>query len=124
MPNPFAVQYSNLILDEMDIEALSADDEAYLREFTSLESLAMNGTSLRSLANFPANENLTRLELAENKLSGDELKHLQKYAGSLHTLKLTSNKFSKLEQLDHLVSGSVGSDGVEGAEGDDRAEKH
>ena len=89
----------------MEIEALSADDKAFLGEFTSLETLAMNGTSLRSLENLPANENLTRLELAENKLGGDELKHLLQYAGSLHTLKLTSNKFSTLAQLEHLVSG-------------------
>ena len=87
----------------MAIEQLSEEDKAFLAEFTSLETLAMNGTGLRSLANFPANENLSRLELAENKLGGDELKHLKIYADSLHTLKLTSNKFTTLAQLDHLV---------------------
>jgi hypothetical protein len=84
----------------MTIEALSADDKAFLSEFTSLETLAMNQTGLRSLDNFPPNENLTRLELSENKLGGDELKHMKIYAGSLHTLKLTSNKFTTLAQLD------------------------
>jgi hypothetical protein len=87
----------------MAIEQLTEEDKSFLNEFTSLEILAMNQTGLRSLANFPANENLSRLELCENKLGGDELKNLHIYSGSLHTLKLTSNKFTTLAQLDQLV---------------------
>jgi hypothetical protein len=88
----------------MSIEKLSTEDKTFLATFTSLETLALNQTGLRALENFPANENLSRLELCENKLGCDELKHLSIYAGSLHTLKLTSNKFTTLEQLDQLVS--------------------
>ena len=87
----------------MAIEQLVEEDKTFLEQFTGLEELAMNHTGLRSLANFPKNETLSRLELCENKLGGDELKNLQIYSGSLHTLKLTSNKFTTLAQLDQLV---------------------
>jgi ribosomal protein L13 len=44
------------------------------------------------------------LELSENKLTGEQLKHLSIYSGSMHTLKLASNKISHLKDLEHLVS--------------------
>lgn len=45
-----------------------------------------------------------RLELSENKLTGEQLKHLSIYSQSMHTLKLASNKISQLKDLDSLVS--------------------
>ena len=62
----------------------------------------MNQTHLKSLANFPENEKLVRLELAENQLPGAELQHLQKYASSLQTLKLASNKIANISDLSSL----------------------
>merc|ERR1711957_1064655 len=52
------------------------------------------GTHLKSLENFPDSAKFTRLELAENQLTGDELKHLKKYASSLETLKLGNKKIT------------------------------
>jgi len=45
---------------------------------------------------------LERLELAENQITGGELKHLKKYADSLQVLKMASNKITSLSDLDVL----------------------
>lgn len=87
----------------MQLERLTADDKNYLATFTSLERLSLNGTGLKSLENFPKNEKLVRLELSENKITGDQLKHLSVYASSLQTLKLASNKITSFKDLDFLV---------------------
>lgn len=42
------------------------------------------------------------MELAENQLTGDELKHLKKYASSLETLKLGNNKITKWADVEQL----------------------
>jgi len=72
-----------LILDEMKIFELSKEDGAYLASFSALDRLSLNQTMLKSLANFPENKKLVRLELAENQLQGSELAHLKKYGDSL-----------------------------------------
>jgi hypothetical protein len=72
-PNNLFVQYDNLILDELNIERLTEDDCKYLATYTSLDRLCMNQTHLKSLANFPENDKLVRLELAENQIPGAEL---------------------------------------------------
>lgn len=46
---------------------------------------------------------LHRFELQENKLGGDELKYLKKYASTIVVLKLASNKFTQLDQLKSLT---------------------
>lgn len=45
---------------------------------------------------------MQRLELAENQITGGELKHLKKYAESLEVLKLASNKIISFSDLDVL----------------------
>ena len=64
----------------------------------------MNQTHLKSLENFPNAKNLLRLELAENQLTGDELKHIKKYAPTLETLKLANNNITTLADLEPLSS--------------------
>ena len=88
----------------MAIEKLTTEDQDYLESFTSLERLSMNGTGLKSLENFPNSEKLVRLELSENKLTGDQLQQLGKYGECLHTLKLASNKISNFADLKNLVT--------------------
>ena len=63
----------------MPINALTVADKAYLEEFTSLERLCLNKTGLKNLDNLPTNEELNRLELSDNEITGDQLKHLVKY---------------------------------------------
>ena len=79
-PLTLNMQYDNLILDEMTIEKLTTEDQDYLESFTSLERLSLNQTGLKSLENFPKSEKLVRLELSENKLTGEQLKHLSIYS--------------------------------------------
>lgn len=86
----------------MNIERLTVEDCEYLATFTSLDRLSLNQTHLKSLEHFPKNEKLVRLELAENQLPGAELVHLKKYADTLTTLKLASNKIGSLDDLEHL----------------------
>jgi len=95
-------EYENLILDEMKIERLTKEDGLYLASFTSLDRLSLNQTCLKSLENFPPSKKIARLELAENQLTGAELLHLTKYAESLHTLKIASNRISSLKDLEPL----------------------
>ena len=59
--DPDHYQFNNLILDELVLEQLTADDKAYLEEFIDLEMLALNSTKLSSTANFPSIESLTRV---------------------------------------------------------------
>lgn len=50
-------EISNLILDELDIPTLSAEDKAFLEEFTNLEKLAMNKTSSHLQPTSPTHPN-------------------------------------------------------------------
>jgi hypothetical protein len=85
----------------MPIVALSAEDKSYLEEFNNLERLSLNQTGLKTLENFPINEDLSRLELSDNEITGDQLKHLAKYS-LLHTLKLANNKLKTYEDIKDL----------------------
>lgn len=95
--------FNNLILDELKIEKLSAEDKSYLEEFTNLETLAMNEVKLNSLQNFPKIENLLRLELNDNFIGGSEVSKLAENA-KLHTLKLAQNKITTLDDINPLKS--------------------
>ena len=64
----------------MSIEKLTTEDQDYLESFTSLERLSLNQTGLKSLENFPKSDKLVRLELSENKLTGEQLKYLSIYS--------------------------------------------
>ena len=86
-------------MDDIAIEQLTVEDKSFLEKFTALESLSLNQTGLNSLANLPKLSKLQKLELKENKLSGDELKQLQKYGSTLRTLKLDSNQFARFEDV-------------------------
>ena len=57
------MQYQKLILDEIQIEKLTTQDQLYLQSFTSLVQLSLNDTGLKSLENFPKSDKLVRLEL-------------------------------------------------------------
>jgi hypothetical protein len=57
----FILQFDNLILDETQIESLTADDKTYLEQFAKLEMISLNICRLQSLENFPALPLLTRV---------------------------------------------------------------
>lgn len=43
-----SLQFSNLILDELRIDHLTAEDKKFLEEFKNLELLSMNQTMVKS----------------------------------------------------------------------------
>lgn len=88
----------------MQIEKLSSEDKDFLAGFTSMETLSFNLCKLTSLENLPELKSLRRLELAENKIGGEHLPHLAKYADTLVTLKMAQNNIGSLDDLEHLVS--------------------
>lgn len=71
--------------------------------FRNLEQLHMNDCSLKSLSNLPEGAKLVRLELGTNQITGAELKHLNKYAGTLRTLKLAANQLKSYADLESLA---------------------
>jgi hypothetical protein len=60
----------------MHIEKLSDKDKEFLKKFTAVTRLSLNGTKLKSFANLPEWEGIIRLEAAENMLTGSELVNL------------------------------------------------
>ena len=88
----------------MHIEKLSDADKAYLAQFDSIVRLSLNQTKLKSLQNLPDKVALVRIELAENQITGSELQHLNKYAETLTTLKLASNKIATFEDVKSLAT--------------------
>lgn len=61
-------EFSNLILDDLKISQLSADDKKFIEEFTNMELLAMNNIGIKNLKNLPDAPKLQRIEMADNKL--------------------------------------------------------
>ena len=58
------------------MQKLADDVKKRLETYQNLASLTLNGCNLRSLENFPNLPNLIRLELIDNKLTGEKLKPL------------------------------------------------
>ena len=77
---------------------LSEEDKAFLEEFNNMEMLSMNNTNLKSTQNFPVSNQLLRIELSSNHLTGKDLPALASYA-ELRTLKLKDNEIKNLEDL-------------------------
>ena len=66
-------EYTNLIMDDMEIKQISAEDCEFLEGFVECQFLSLNSTKLETLENMPKLERLERLELCENALKGDNL---------------------------------------------------
>ena len=106
-------QFSNLILDDLKITQLNADDKKFIEEFTNMELLAMNNTGIKNLDNMPDAPKLQRVyphsilinyqvEMTDNNLSGNELKSLLKYP-ELRVIKFGNNKVKDLDEIRQLV---------------------
>jgi acidic leucine-rich nuclear phosphoprotein 32 family protein B len=95
-------EFSNLILDELPIVRLSEADKAFLEEFSNLQSLSMNSTSLASLENFPNAPKLVKLYLDDNKLKGSDVSHLCAQAQNLEVLFICNNQLKELDEVTEL----------------------
>ena len=85
----------------MLIEKFSETDKQFLTKFTSVTSLSLNQTKLKSFSNLPDWKGIVRLEAAENQITGAELSNLQKFSDTLVVLKLANNKIHSID--DNLV---------------------
>jgi len=74
--------------------------EGLSSEFKNLQTLSLINLGLQSLENFPKLGNLTKLELSDNKISGN-LNHLTVCPKLTH-LSLSGNKIKEVDVLDPL----------------------
>ena len=100
-------EYTNLIMDDMEIASISKEDCEFLEGFVETQFLSLNSTKLGSLENMPALEKLERLELCENTLGGDADKEnvgkiIAKLYPNLHTLKLSNNQIKDVSEIEGL----------------------
>jgi Leucine-rich repeat (LRR) protein len=96
-------EYTNLIMDEMEIEAgkISPDDKTFLESFTECQFLSLNKTGLKSLENLPKLPKLERLELTHNEITGSDVASIiTDLYPNLVTLKLTGNKISEVNHIE------------------------
>ena len=63
-----------------------------MQKFTSVTSLSLNSTKLKSFANLPKWSGIVRLEAAENQLTGAELANLGQFSDTVAVLKLANNR--------------------------------
>lgn len=98
-------EYTNLILDDMQIVNVTEEDRKFLEEFIECQFLSLNSTGLKSLANLPNMPKLERLELNDNQLdcSDGGFEVISKNYPGLKVLKLSNNKIKDIEQVSALA---------------------
>ena len=79
----------------------------------NVELLCLNETALTSLVNLPDLAELKRIEVSGNNLTGNNLKHLNKYV-NLHTVKFSDNKVSDYAELDPLKNTALANLSLDG----------
>ena len=89
-------EYTNLILDDMNVDKISAEDKEFLEQFKECQFLGLNSCGLTSLENLPNIAALQRLELCDNRIQS--LTNVQ-WPPNLKTLKLANNQLSNFEDL-------------------------
>ena len=93
-------EYTNLIMDDMEIKLISAEDREFLEGFAECQFLSLNSTKLETLDNMPAMQKLERLEICENLLGGPDLgTNLARLYPNLVTIKLSQNKIETVEEI-------------------------
>ena len=97
-------EVDELQLDQFDLEGRIEDKlKKELENYKNLQFLALNDCKLKSLAGFPNLTKLVRLELIDNHLNSQELKHLA-HLKNLQFLFIAGkdNQISKVEDLEPL----------------------
>lgn len=104
VPSIAVEEITSLILDNTKLKSMSREDSTLLAKYTNLQHLACNRTGLKDLKNFPRLPDLRVLELTDNFLSDDSGLDSILQCESLHTLRLSGNKFKSCEDLRCLAS--------------------
>ena len=74
-----------------------------IEKYKNIRSLSLNALFLHSLKNFPAFPELSKLEIRQNKLTGEDFKIIASRYPNLNKLKLAENKITSFEVLECLV---------------------
>jgi Leucine-rich repeat (LRR) protein len=89
-------------LDELKVTKITPKLKDELEKYKALKRLSMIACDLRSLDNFPNLTSLEELELADNKIKGDELSKLPSL-NNLRRLGLSSNLINGVQDLKSLT---------------------
>ncbi|KAL4449768.1 hypothetical protein ABPG74_008141 [Tetrahymena malaccensis] len=90
-----------LVLDKSKIGKFTEEIKKKLESFPNLTSLSLNECEITSLENFPKLPKLIRVELIDNKITGQQLKHLL-HLSELQSLSLGGNLIKNLKEIDVL----------------------
>ena len=96
-------EYTNLIMDDMPINTISAEDKTFLEGFIECQFLSLNSTNLKNISNLPKMPKLERLELCDNGIA-DGMAVIATQYPALKVLKVSGNKISTLDEVKHLGS--------------------
>ena len=91
-----------LVLDEWHGAELTVEHKGLLETFENLEFLSFRGCGLTSLANFPQNKSLFKLDLSSNQLANN-LEPLSRIQGLMH-ISLESNLISSFDAVQSLTA--------------------
>mmetsp|Transcript_7159 Transcript_7159/g.13123 ORF Transcript_7159/g.13123 Transcript_7159/m.13123 type:complete len:208 (-) Transcript_7159:39-662(-) len=92
-----AESIEEIVLDAWKSSSISPQDQTLLETYTTLNVLSMLGCGLTSLVNFPHLDNLIKLDLSKNALTGS-LEHL-KHCKELLQIDLSENQISSFAEL-------------------------
>ena len=87
-----------IFLDGQHINHITDDVKKYLENFKDLEELTLTMCNINSLKNFPDLPKLSKIELSDNHIKGEELPNLCKY-NNLTELRIANNYIKNLDEI-------------------------
>ena len=92
-----------IVLDGQLINHMTDDVKKYLGNFKNLEELNLALCNLNSLQNFPDLPKLSKIELSDNHIKGEDLSNLTKYK-NLSELRIANNNIKNIDEIKCLES--------------------
>ena len=92
-----------IVLDGQLINHMTDDVKKYLENFKNLEEIALAFCNLNSLQNFPDLPKLSKIELSDNHIKGEDLSNLTKYK-NLSKLRIANNNIKNIDEIKSLES--------------------
>ena len=87
-----------IFLDGQHINHITDDVKKYLENFKDLEELTLTMCNISSLKNFPDLPKLSKIELSDNHIKGEELPNLCKY-NNLTELRIANNNIKNFDEI-------------------------
>ena len=102
------LEYTNLILDDLNLQQITDEDKEYLEGFTECQYLSLNSTQLKSLHNLPKLPKLVRLDIMDNTIESGLEMIFEQYGSmegedaGLRVLKLGNNRIKDFQEIEKL----------------------